>query len=1858
MSDPNEMIERGQLYQQEGNYEEALKCYQQAAGASDFVGQYYMGVMYKNGWGIEQSDTQAVKFYNKAASRGHGDAMVNLGWMYENGRGVKKNIDQAIRLYTRAASKGHTTALYNLGDVYWDLSNHAEATNWYHKAAKKNHLGAQFKLGNSYRIGLGVIKDLSESLYWYEQAAHNKHPKAEKIVDARTKLLKAIQNNDFTSVEIFSQENLSFPPLTEDGFETYYHLLAAKGKLNLLPPQSLTSHILAKSDSSGKTPLHIAAENNSLDQVPSKFLKLALLMLADSNNNSVIDLAYKSGSMDCIPEKIRWSYGDYKLDQVKDAIETRSTAKIPAGFDWNEPLVDGISALEYFAEADLITLVNPDQIKKIEGFSEITHIVNLAYSSGDIAHIPAQLRYKSDRYYAEQLKVYSGTHDLSSLPDDHRWHHVFKDGDTALHKMATLKSLNLVPLDQLTKENLSEINAKGSNVVDLAQEYKCLEQIPAPLRKHTEKTIHNLLDWAIEQNDFSLEHLFTSEILTKRPSSTDDFESYLHWIASITQLNALPKAALSAKALSLKDGSGSTPLHIAIKVGHLDSIPEPYISNSTLLQIKNKHGYTCYHYAAEQPKLSTHIIDLLTPDILTLETNQGISVADLIDQFGNTLILARDLQYYSRRRALRELQELFQSDFPEAKSEYNKHWHHLVPIDEFRGLRDTFVQSWVRQEIYQNPSEPFPDKEQAEAIAETGTHIKVTARAGSGKTETLVARAIFLIKHCQVMPSEMLILAFNKKAVSELQERLTDKLGAKKTPHVKTFHSLAYQIVKPPKDSIIFNDNERDGKQALDNTIEEIIRGQLEEGSEFEDSLKNLMMQNWEKSLAEIIAGGFNLSHDEFLEFRKHLNDKTINLRTINSEQERWVGNFLYARNLDYSHNREIYTHADGTEYCALFRHWSKTKPKQYKDIVIELENSSKPSLSHRLPAYVLNRYHIIQIPQSDQKTSAGTINYLKSRLEDEGITLHKMSSKELWTKLRKEITTDFTKAVQSFIARCQKELIWADRLNEKITSFSPSLSNSAPENHEHTSLFWSMCEKIYRLYEIDLHNKMKTDYDRLIHNAAQQIHSGFTEFSQNSRNTLAGDVSSIKHFLLDEFQDFSHLFNGLREAIIEINPSAYFFCVGDDWQAINRFAGSNLMYFGNFQQHLRPSIDLAVRTNYRSAPEIVNLGNDVMKASGMAAIPSTTAKSGKVIMAISSRNCMLNEKEANVVDTLGWIGLDILRIAQQEWPDEKPEGQAPPLSSIVTLSRNGTIYSGKKPLSLREYGQKLMLFLPEWQRKIVTNINGKKNQVPSISFSTTHSYKGKQADCIILLSPKQYYPTHENNIYQTLFGDTLDDFIKDEQRLYYVGVTRAKRSLYILQEESANSEEKPYPTFVNLSELGTLECAKIPSHVLCGNQVFASIYNDPNQRVYNGNDTKEGTRASSVKDIEGGLNDSPFTFDGTSKWKNAYPVEQLPNTIAYREFLQAQPWVQHANKILFAFESDNIDCQFYLNDGAITRLGRQLTKEQLEELNTLAEAYKATLSSVLESLHIDEGIEWPEIGYDPEDCMIEIAWEHLKVGIALPDDEYQKLLDEGWQIIPVEQASVHDLLNKVQNAHNPQLKTLLILANSIKFGDRCIAGIELSEGIDGKPLLGSWVRPIDRTHPEESIYNKTAINNKTNASIKPMNCVEMGFEGLANDPFHREDWIINAHKPWITHDSYTQDIFNSLESEGLWETDELHKIKQQEDLPTLKLLKNFDSLEVRYKLTDDTNSARNDHEESTAPKVSCKLHLKISGNAAILSVTDPLFRENYQITSENASHEEQIIKLNPEKTIVIASLTKPHQGYQYLIAATIIELT
>ena len=105
--------------------------------------------------------------------------------------------------------------------------------------------------------------------------------------------------------------------------------------------------------------------------------------------------------------------------------------------------------------------------------------------------------------------------------------------------------------------------------------------------------------------------------------------------------------------------------------------------------------------------------------------------------------------------------------------------------------------------------------QQKDAITTTDGPLLITAGPGTGKTHTLVQRAIYLIQELGIKPEEIFIATFTEKAAKELITRITNELASKDISlnvnemYVGTFHSICLRIIKEHLEFTRFKKNYR-----------------------------------------------------------------------------------------------------------------------------------------------------------------------------------------------------------------------------------------------------------------------------------------------------------------------------------------------------------------------------------------------------------------------------------------------------------------------------------------------------------------------------------------------------------------------------------------------------------------------------------------------------------------------------------------------------------------------------------------------------------------------------------------------------------------------------------------------------------------------------------------------------------------------------------------------------------------------------------------------------------------------------------------------------------------------------------------
>ncbi len=124
-----------------------------------------------------------------------------------------------------------------------------------------------------------------------------------------------------------------------------------------------------------------------------------------------------------------------------------------------------------------------------------------------------------------------------------------------------------------------------------------------------------------------------------------------------------------------------------------------------------------------------------------------------------------------------------------------------------------------------------------------------------------------------------------------------------------------------------------------------------------------------------------------------------------------------------------------------------------------------------------------------------------------------------------------------------------------------------------------------YRLYDAALKADNAVDFDNILLLTRDLLHS-----HEDLREAYR---KRFQYLLVDEYQDT----NNLQEALTRLlSRDGRLFCVGDDWQAIYSFRGSNVDHFLNFTRTYPKAKIFRLEQNYRSADEIVHLANALIE--------------------------------------------------------------------------------------------------------------------------------------------------------------------------------------------------------------------------------------------------------------------------------------------------------------------------------------------------------------------------------------------------------------------------------------------------------------------------------------------------------------------------------------------------------------------------------------------------------------------------------------------------------------------------------------
>jgi len=463
----------------------------------------------------------------------------------------------------------------------------------------------------------------------------------------------------------------------------------------------------------------------------------------------------------------------------------------------------------------------------------------------------------------------------------------------------------------------------------------------------------------------------------------------------------------------------------------------------------------------------------------------------------------------------------------------------------------------------------------------------------AGKTTTIVGKVTYVINRYKIPADQILLISFTKKSALELSKRIPIA-GIE----AKTFHKFGKDVITETeqKQPGIFDENQ----------YEPLITGFFKELMGNQQYL-NKVTSYFTNFLKQIKSQDEFKNHGEYIQYLKDLNFSTYKTKSIQfkarttkreivkSIEECSIANFLFFNGVEY-------------EYELPYKHETATKAvRQYKPDFTINPTGEAIYLEHfginkdgKVPHFFADEEKGQTIEQATQEYLEG-IKWKKEIHSRYGTKLIETYSHEMFDNvLFDKLTNNLTAAGIQLQPKTQEEIwkIISDAAKDEVDSFinlfqtfitlmksnNYSIEDIKERNNEvkgkfqkqRNILFLEIISPIYEKYQRYLAERNEIDFSDMINKASSYIFSGKYK-------------KKFSYVIVDEFQDISIGRYKLVKAIKETNPSCKLFCVGDDWQSIYRFSGSDIALFKDFEKYFGYSEKSKIETTYRFSNPLID---------------------------------------------------------------------------------------------------------------------------------------------------------------------------------------------------------------------------------------------------------------------------------------------------------------------------------------------------------------------------------------------------------------------------------------------------------------------------------------------------------------------------------------------------------------------------------------------------------------------------------------------------------------------------------------------
>ena len=619
---------------------------------------------------------------------------------------------------------------------------------------------------------------------------------------------------------------------------------------------------------------------------------------------------------------------------------------------------------------------------------------------------------------------------------------------------------------------------------------------------------------------------------------------------------------------------------------------------------------------------------------------------------------------------------------------------------------------------------PYPlTDEQRRAIVTDEDNNLVVAGAGSGKTSAILGKLAYLMEQRGVPPSDILVLAFNTTVAAELRERI-ESLGMP-LPEVSTFHAKGFDILgaahgRKPAVSALATD-----RTALQRFLAERFAARMRERA-----YRRRFSKWWVERRVEASELKRCETPDERLRKERSLGLRTLIGVQVQSQAEVKVGDWLTLRGIRWEHEPR-YPHTPPSSERRDY-----TPDFYLPDYDVWMEVWACDKTEERFPP---------EIPKARYKEDMAWKRQLHEAC---GTTLVELFQNDVWGgRLEDRLTARLEEA------RVRTEDPSGDALEDLLASVEDSappfvglLSSflelfraggwtraevqkraQSRRDREFLELFWPLLDDYGEVLRLE----GKIDFGEMLLGASKAMEGGF-------------EPHAYQYILVDEFQDVSR---ARLELIRHLRGSAAdgrVFLVGDDWQSIYRFAGSDVSYFTSASEYLGATARTDLGKTFRLTPDLAALSSRFI-----------TRNPAQLDKQIIPRDADLERPSVAIrlYDVHEAHGL-------QEVLEEIGRTEAGPVRVLVLGRYNHTLGA-----------------LDELPFGVPENVQ--------LQPLTVHRAKGLEADHVIVLglgTGRYGFPSEmeDDSVLRLLLAKEEAFPNAEERRLFYVALTRSRSRVYL----------------------------------------------------------------------------------------------------------------------------------------------------------------------------------------------------------------------------------------------------------------------------------------------------------------------------------------------------------------------------------------------------------------------------------------------------------------------------------------------